>query len=252
MNSASKQIELTDTTVLITVRIDSPERKGNLSALLKVLARDYRIPVYVLEADETQLFHPEKDNRGIKYCYIKDDDPVFHRTKYFRQMQQEIQTPYFAIWDTDAIAEPHQVFEAILALRNNEAVMSFPYDGRFMAVDPVTSVLFRNTLRLEALTSFAASMNLVFGYHSYGGVCFLNREKYLENGGENVDFYGWGPEDIERPVRMAVFGLPVYRANGLLYHLYHPKMSNTYYSSVDAERRSRKVFIELYRKEIIH
>jgi len=245
MNSASTKIELTDTTVLITVRIDSSERKVNLSALLKVLKRDYLMPVYVLEADSKQLFQPEKSYSGMHYRFIKDNDPVFHRTKYFRQMEEEINTPYFAIWDTDAIAIPHQVYEAVSALRNNEAVMSFPYDGRFVAVDAVTSTLFSNTLKMEALTSFAAGMDLVFGYHSYGGVCFLNREKYLETGGENVNFYGWGPEDIERSMRMEVYGLPVYRSKGFLFHLYHPRMLNSKYFNDKLETTNRIYFLSV-------
>ena len=44
---------------------------------------------------------------------------------------------------------------------------------------------------------------------------------YVQAGGENEHFYGWGPEDLERVKRMEILGYSVTRIKGDLYHLYH-------------------------------
>ena len=58
--------------------------------------------------------------------------------------------------------------------------------------------------------------------HSCGGAFFVNRSVYVQAGGENEHFYGWGPEDLERVKRMEILGYSVTRIKGDLYHLYHP------------------------------
>ncbi len=244
-----KRIDLSDVTALITVRIDSPERKANLTALLKVLLRDYDIHIYVLEADARQRFYPGKKFSKVTYRFIKDADPVFHRTRYFKIMQDEVQTPFFAIWDVDVIGIPVQILEAVSSLREGKAFLSLPYDGRVCSFDRVTSYLFRKTLDHEVLLNFAGQMPLIFGNHSVGGICFLNREKYLETGGENTNFYGWGPEDIERVKRFEVFGYPIYQTNGYLFHLYHPARQNSWYADRAAERQNRMELLSICSRE---
>src|SRR5512138_29893 len=108
------RLDLSDVTVLITIRVDSLERKANLNCLLQILQRDYEIKIHVLEADSRQNFHTKYRFNNVKYSFIKDNDPVFHRTKYFKFMQQDIQTPFLAIWDVDAVGIPEQIYETLL------------------------------------------------------------------------------------------------------------------------------------------
>ena len=83
------------------------------------------------------------------------------------------------------------------------------------------------------------------GPHSVGGAFLVNRKVYLEAGGENECFYGWGPEDAERVKRMEVLGLPVCRANGSLFHLYHPRGKNSWYQNKEIEKRNRLEFLKV-------
>ena len=43
---------------------------------------------------------------------------------------------------------------------------------------------------------------------------------------ENEDFYGWGLEDGERHYRWLSFGYRIYRSEGCLFHLSHPRDQN--------------------------
>lgn len=55
------------------------------------------------------------------------------------------------------------------------------------------------------------------GRPSVGGAFLVNKTKYLETGGENEGFYGWGPEDVERVKRLEILELPIARTKGALY-----------------------------------
>ena len=57
-----------------------------------------------------------------------------------------------------------------------------------------------------------------------GGAVFAQTEKYLQAGMENEDFYGWGLEDGERHYRWLSFGYRIYRSEGCLFHLSHPRI----------------------------
>ena len=78
-----------------------------------------------------------------------------------------------------------------------------------------------------------------------GGAFIVNKEVYLQAGGENEHFYGWSHEDSERVKRMQILDLPIFRAQGPLFHLYHPRKENSWYGSEDLELRSQKEFLRI-------
>jgi predicted glycosyltransferase involved in capsule biosynthesis len=157
------------------------------------------------------------------------------------------QTPYAAVWDTDAIAPPKQVEEAVEYLRQSKTVMTYPYDGRFYAADKMTSNLFRQTLSYNTLITHIGTMGLMHGYHSPGGAFLVKIKEYLEAGGENENFYGWGQEDNERLKRLEFLGLPVVRANGPLFHLWHPRGQNSWFANREIEIQNRKEILKICR-----
>lgn len=73
----------------------------------------------------------------------------------------------------------------------------------------------------------------------------VNKEIYLEAGGENEHFYGWGMEDVERVKRMEILGFPVLRTSGVLYHLFHFRYENSRFYSPTLEEKSREEFLKV-------
>ena len=73
----------------------------------------------------------------------------------------------------------------------------------------------------------------------------VRRDLYLEAGGENEFFYGWGLEDQERIRRLFILGLPVTRVKGPLFHLFHPRKGNSRYKDDEAESKSRQEFLKV-------
>jgi hypothetical protein len=235
-----QKTDLTDVTFLVPLRIDSSERKENADTLIKYTFQHFNTFFIVLEADATRKFYPEKEPEGFRHEFIEDTNEVFHRTKWINRLISMAKTPYVAVWDTDAIAPPEQVIEAAEKLRKGEAVMSFPYDGRFYSCDRVSCDLFKRLLDIEILIRRIPVMHLMHGFHSVGGAYLVNKERYINAGGENENFYGWGPEDAERVKRMEILNLPIYNSSGVLIHLWHPMGNNSWFANPEVERHNRK------------
>jgi len=99
---------LKDLTFIIPLRIDTEERKENLLMVIEYLLNNYDTTIMVLEADiEEKVNLPEKVNK----VFIKDNDPVFHHSRYRNYMIRKAITPFIALWDADALAPVDQVLE---------------------------------------------------------------------------------------------------------------------------------------------
>lgn len=244
-----QKTDLIDVTFLVPLRIDSSERKENADTLIKYTFRNFNTSFIVLEADATRKFYPENEPKGFRYKFIEDTNEVFHRTKWINWLISMAKTPYVAVWDTDAIAPPEQVIEAVEKLRTGEAVMSFPYDGRFYSCDRVSCDLFKRLLDIEILMKRIPVMQLMHGYHSVGGAYLVNKERYINSGGENENFYGWGPEDAERVKRMETLNLPICYSIGVLFHLWHPTGKNSWFAYTETERHNRREFLRICQSE---
>ena len=222
---------LDDVTFVFPVRVDCEERQANLQAVLSILIKETDSQFIILEADQKPKLNLSFKTDRIKSIYIEDKNPVFHRTKYLNQLLLHAQTPIVGLWDTDVILQVSQIKEACNYIRDNQAVMSFPYNGCFLTTNAIIADEFRKKPNYE-IFRYAHPL---YGNFATGGAFLVDRKKYLEAGGENENFYGWGPEDAERVKRMEILELPITRAKGNLYHLYHPRGKNSYF--FDEKRR---------------
>ena len=240
LNSFDK-LEQDKVTFVIPVRIDSLERQRNLDVLLEQLSQRKQTEVLLLEADSIPVYKLKKDYPNVNYRFVKDEEAVFYRTKYLNILLQEAKTSIVGIWDADVILPNEQIDKAIDDIYNGKAVMSFPYDGKFVFCSAIDSFLFRYKQDINHLKE-RESESVFFSY-SVGGAFLVNKEVYLRAGGENEHFYGWGMEDMERVKRMEILGLPVMRTKGALYHLYHIRNENSRFYNHLLENRSREEYL---------
>lgn len=229
-------------TFVIPVRIDSSERKENLDVVLDRLSKRKRSKIIVLEADNDSKYRVPENYPNVTYRFVKDDNPVFYRTKYLNELLREADTSIVGIWDTDVIVPDDQIDYSIADIQNGKAVMSFPYDGRFNFCSLEDSVVFRDNRLIEFLEETQGSNCIL---HSVGGAFLVHKDYYLKAGGENEHFYGWGMEDMERIKRMEIVGLPVSRASGVLYHLFHSRNENSRFYNPMLENESRTEFLKV-------
>ena len=229
-------------TIGIPVRIDSKERKANLSAVVKHLSA-LRCRIIVLEADTHSNAKDIGYTENVEYVFVEDTNTVFHRTRYINQMLLMAQTETVAIWDTDVLVDYCQIFEALQEIRLGGTI-AYPYDGRFIMLSEELSTQTRGRLDFDYLRNLR--MRSFLGRKLCGGAYLVHKQRYLQCGGENECFTGWGPEDAERLHRVTILGHKAcHISSGGLFHLYHPRGSNSDYQSKEDARRMREEFIKV-------
>lgn len=235
--------DLTDFTFLMPLRIDSEKRRENADTTISYILRSFDTPVIVVEGDGSRKYYPDFKTENLHYEFIDDKNVFFHKTKYINRLIESASTRFIVVWDTDVIAHPDQILESVMVLRKGEAIMSIPYDGRVYVCDNYLSDLFRIIPNTEILLKLAPSLPLMYGYCSTGGAFMADRERYLEAGGENENFLGWGPEDFERVKRMEILHQTVHFGKGPLFHLWHPRGRTSWYADKETEIANRRELI---------
>ncbi len=239
-----KKNELTDVTFLIPVRIDSIVRLENLLEVVNYILYFFNTRVFVLEADSydnniLRSLLPKE----VEFLFVKDDDPVFHRTKYLNMMLETVQTDFLSIWDADVLIAPRQIVSSVDSLRNDIIDVSFPYDGTFFDTTSILRKIYMVSHDMDFLFENVERMILPYGKDMGGGAIFVNTARYRDAGGENELFYGWGPEDWERIERWKRIGLRINRVDGPLFHLSHPRDQNGKHRS-DIQRQNSMMILE--------
>jgi len=223
--------DLTDTTFIIPVRLDTIVRLENLILSVDYLQEWLQTHIVVLEAapyNNGMIQRLLKDR--ITYLFIEDKDPVFHRTKYLNQMTMKVKTEFTGIWDTDVIVPHEQITDAIQHLRHHLCDIAYPYDGDFYDISDLLRNHYIVHRDLEFLKTNRGKMQLLYNVEgvigALGGAIFANTDKYRLSGMENEAFYGWGLEDGEMYYRWLSFDLKIYRSKGCLFHLTHTRDAN--------------------------
>lgn len=229
-------------TFIIPLRIDSHERQRNLNFVLGWLTQ-LKAKIIVLEADVQPKVDKSYFHKNIEYIFVKDPNPLFHRTHYINMLLKRADRKIASIWDTDVVTAYQQIGEAVQKVQAG-CTLVYPYSGEFVMLSSEHS----NELIKEGNLLFLEEQNLnpVFNRPFCGGAFFVNRQKYLALGGENEHFTGWGPEDVERLRRVQIMGHQVkWTEKGKAYHLYHPRNENSRFFDEETAIKTRKELVKV-------
>lgn len=216
-------------TLVFTCRIDSASRLANVLATIRYYQLYTDARIMLLEADTDSRLSTIIDSQfpDVDYIFVKDDNPIFHRTHYINEEMRRVRTANTANIDVDTIVPPAQLKAANDLILESSAVMVLPYDGRFVCEDQCRSDMFRETPNIDIFEKMPGYTHLMFGYISVGGAYLVNVERYKQCGWENEHFIGWGPEDYERFIRLDILGHKPMQIPGVIYHLEHPRGINS-------------------------
>jgi predicted glycosyltransferase involved in capsule biosynthesis len=200
-----------------------------------------------MEADSEQRYRVKKASRQIEYHFVMDKNPIFQHTLYLNYLYNLVKTPIIAGCDTDALVPPEQIIETVEQIEQRKAVMGLPYNGYMLLTNPSDIERYEITRNLKSLIENEENMPSMYGSLSVGGTFIVDREKYLQSGGENEYFLGWGPEDFERVKRIEILfsQQSVYRVAGCLFHLWHPRLLNSWYANVEYEKRGKQEYLKV-------
>ncbi len=166
-------------TFVIPVRIDSMFRLRNLKSVVEFYSRHLDTPIIILEVDSKPRIPTDTfTNPKVKLIFERDDNPIFHRTKYINRLLKMAETPYAAIWDTDAVCPLEGVRKGYELLLADNSTMVYPYNGIFWQVNRFFSSCFHRTGEMNVLSHFPQPRIMMDGYHSVGGAFMVNIEKH--------------------------------------------------------------------------
>ncbi len=223
---------LMDSTFIIPVAFDHPDRMNNLNLVTKHLLENFKTNIYIIEQGGISFKYT---NEFAKYSCFPSRD--FHRTKMINSAAIESNSEFVINYDADVLLNPVQIWISIHTLRLGAEIV-YPYDGNFKHVEK------KNFKELQNNLYWLIKQNLTGPIESFGGAVFMNRDAFLNAGGENEKFISFGPEDAERYNRFLKLGLKVVRVKGAIYHLDHFRGINSSKNNqfIDANRKEwRKV-----------
>lgn len=235
--------------IVIPLRIESEERYENLHCVLQHLLRIPFVHIELLEADKERRFHYNHHER-VRYRFIHDEEKVFYRTRYLNMLLKNAQYPIVGVWDADVLIPEHQLIASIWHILEGD-VLCFPYDGDFRFLEKDRS----RTIRKQPDELQRNDGFRLMGCPSVGGAFLVNRGRYLQAGGENEGFYGWGPEDVERVKRLEILELPIGRTQGSLYHLHHERKADIGIDNRKKAMHNQKVLLntcKMSKAELTH
>lgn len=228
-------------TVVIPVRIDCEERKNNLDTVIYSLLLTTKSNIIILESDVRRKYF-FRENKRLNYLFVKSDNPIFHHTLYLNQLLKISKTNIVGMWDTDVIFPKQQIVMGVREVLNGATFCS-PFD-KCIYLDSEISKCARDEVLSFLKDDSNKELPPVLGRPSVGGAFIINKERYLNAGGENESFYGWGTEDVERYKRMEILEEKISRVSGPLYHLYHSRGVNSTFSD---DERSINNYKELFK-----
>ncbi len=231
-------------TFVIPVRIDSIERKENLDTVLSYLSTNTDASIIVLEADSEQRYNWADCSEKVKYIFIESKDPIFHKTRYVNRLLRMAETDIVSMWDTDIIIHTSQIINAVEMIKGG-VTLCYPFDGCFYFLNPEQSRSARADIISVLDDQGQVEIFTRLGRTSSGGTFVANKKKYLELGGDNENFYGWGLEDTERLKRFEILEEAISWINGPLYHLYHPRGINSCFDNGMREIHGLKEFVRV-------
>lgn len=225
-------IDLKETTLIIPIRIEHPDRLRNAKSVLGYLNSNLKTNVFIYEvADDTSKleFLDNLENLNIKH-WISKPESAFHRTKYLNIMLDEVETPVVSNYDIDVIIDPQNYLECQNSILRREFDVVYPYEFGYgqRAIKPIFDY--------QGFESSGYSMDFINrdpGNYlelqaEFGHCMFFSTDVYRKFGGENENFVSYGPEDKERGFRFSRLGNKVTWKQGYkIYHFEHHRGSDS-------------------------
>ncbi|WP_300154705.1 galactosyltransferase-related protein [Solidesulfovibrio sp.] len=248
------KIDLTQATVLVTLKFDSVERVRNLMVVLRFLERHVATRALLHETGDAPRFqaHLGALPACASYAFVPDDSPFFHRTRLLNRMLRQVATPLVVVYDVDAICHPAQLRRARDAVLGG-ADVAFPHDGRCL---DVPEALIPRLLGPPAGFPGPGECRTLYP-DATGGVVFFRKASLVAAGLYNERFRSWGHEDRELLHRMTTLGYAVARIPGCVLHMRHPRHAdshpekNPHYAANTAEYERVKAMDETELRAVV-
>ena len=230
--------DLTDTTFIIPVRIESEDRLRNVITSVCFLLENFDTRIIIKEFDRQSTFltmalpqimdYLEGKEENITHIFEQSDDPHFYRQMFINQMLDMVETEVVGNYDSDVLLPIDSIIESQRMIVEDEADVVYPYGwGTYQEKIPPSDQLVSEFLSNDCDFSVFEGKTTPDRAES-GHVQFIRTSSYREAGMENENFVAYAPEDKERLHRFRTLGYRVGRLEKKVYHLEHARTPNSW------------------------
>jgi hypothetical protein len=245
-------IDLSKSTFIIPLRIESEDRMRNIITLLCFLLGNFNTKIVVKEVDNNPVFEHKvipqikeflgKEEISLLHIFEHSDDPVFYRMQILNEMISLCDTEIVVNYDCDVLLPLKSYVSSYNMILNEGYDLVYPYGNgtyqkQILANDALVSDFLNQNYDFNILDSKSNISTSDFGW-----VQFFNRLSYIEGGMENENFRGSSPEDKERFYRFKTLGYNVGRVDNLIYHLEHSRGRNSWPASIQGNPYMKQNF----------
>lgn len=229
-------------TFVTHLRYDSPDRLDNLQIMIDYYSNILPESKFIFVEDDLEHnknFDSIRWKKGHTSYYFLKNTGTYHRTKALNYGFKQADTPIVVSMDTDCIAPVNCFLDCEKELLNG-CTAAWPYNGYFIDIDYTLKKYFVETnlsynVLLENLNG-NLELPICSVYKGYsirctndkhlgvGGIVMFNKQLFMDIGGYNENFIGWGAEDNEIVERLRILEHKSYRQidlKSICFHLYH-------------------------------
>ena len=229
---------LTDTTFIIPVKIESDDRLRNAITVCCFLLSKFDTNILIKEVNSEPVFENEAlpqikefigDISNISYYFEKEsDNTFFHKTRYFNELLSKCDTDVVSAYDIDVLLPVSSYLESEKMCKD-EYDLVYPFgfgtqenqvkwQKKVFASDELVSHFLNENFDFSIFESSCQKDRAQWGHAQ-----FFKRESYIKGGMENENFKAWGPEDEEKHYRFPKLGYNIGRIFDWVYHLEHSR-----------------------------
>ena len=250
-----RRFDLTKTTFIIPLRIETDDRMRNIITTLIYLTRNFNTKIIVKEVDKESVYEREvipllkqalepEMLTCIHHIFEQSDDFTFHRTKILNDMLWMVDTPVVANYDSDILLPLESYINATNMISkgwvhpdaegSKPVKVIYPYgygDYQFqchVGDNEVTNFI-NSGFNFEYFNGHMRQWDAKYGFCQ-----FFDTEEYKKLGGENENFVAYGYEDDERHFRFNLLS-SVGRIHEFVYHLEHGRTKNSWFNNPHCE-----------------
>lgn len=227
-----QKYDLTESTFIIPLRIESNDRAINTCITLRYLCKYFNTNIIILEHDYQQKVPNILKFYGleiyVKYIFKQRDTEIFHRTKFLNEMLEFVTTRVVINYDIDVLLHPLVYVNAQEKILNGYDLV-YPYffgRSQYKILPDGRDLLVKSLELNDQLTKLCISAQ-----SEYGHCQFFLTDSYKKGGMENEAFISYGPEDKERGYRFQKLGFNVIWLDNYIYHIEHTRGVNSSYSN---------------------
>ena len=218
------------------------DREFNLKTVLRYLNENIKTNIFIVEQVSSNkgivpiiLNFYEYPNLNITHHRENINDDFIHKTKLYNIGLSKIKTDIISPYDSDVLIPIEQMLQSINDILDLNTDYSYPFSNSYVEIlkhyseerDRLLNTFdFKQYVKVIGEKLKTSNQEQLYNTtfktaQPPGGCMFIKRNVYIDIGMENELFVGYGPEDVERKMRLEKLKYKCKPVEGSIFHIEH-------------------------------